>query len=306
MEYDFYTTDVFTDQRFGGNPLAVFPKAAGLDTQTMQSIAREFNLSETIFFFPPDHPQNTVKARIFTPYFEMPFAGHPTVGGAFVLATLGLVDVEIPLAHMVLEEQIGLVPVAVHTDEDGKIDKTVLSAAVIPQVSTVAPAVEQIARLLSLPPDAIQENNFAPVIIEAGSKRLFVPLNNRQGLADIKIDLGVWWNEIKLQFSDVRSVYAYCFDPERPGSNLRGRMFAIPQMGMYEDPATGSAVTGLAAYLAQKSDKFNGMLSWVMEQGFEMGRPSILEIEADLQDGVCQAIRVGGSSIMVSKGVIYL
>lgn len=306
MEYNFYTTDVFTDQKFGGNPLAVFPNAVGLDTQTMQSIAREFNLSETIFFFPPDDPQNSVKGRIFTPYFEMPFAGHPTVGGAFVLATLGVVTCDTPLTQILLEEPIGVVPVAIYAGTDGRISKTVLSAAVIPQVSVHTPTIAQIARLLNLPQQDIVVDHYAPTLIKAGSTRLFVPLKNREALAQMTVDLGIWWGELKKEFAEMTSIYAYCFDPERPGSDLRGRMFAIPQMGMYEDPATGSAVTGLAAYLAQKSDQSSGTCQWVMEQGFEMGRPSILEIEADLKDSVCQAIRVGGRSVMVSQGVIYL
>ncbi|MEM8862946.1 MAG: PhzF family phenazine biosynthesis protein [Chloroflexota bacterium] len=305
MAYDFYTTDVFTDHRFGGNPLAVFPNAAGLDTSTMQAIAREFNLSETIFFFPPDDPENTVKARIFTPYIEMPFAGHPTVGGAFILATLGLFEISGAETDIVLEEGVGSVPVKVYVD-GGKVTKTVLTAAKVPEVSKAVPPADVIAKIMNLSMADILQTDYAPTIIKSGTKRLFVPLKNRALLSKIAVDVGSWHRDIKTEFPDMSSIYAYCFDPERPGSQLRGRMFSIPGMTMYEDPATGSAVTGLASYLAQQSGQTDGTLSWVMEQGFEMGRPSILEIEADLSDSVCQAIRVGGSSVLVSKGVFYL
>ncbi len=299
MEYDFYTTDVFTTQKFGGNPLAVFPNAAGLDTPTMQKIAREFNLSETIFIFPPDDRANTVKVRIFTPYFELPFAGHPTVGGAFVLATIGQIPLDGPVTHISFEEGVGIVPISIYADDAGNVTKAVLSAAVVPEVMGDAPSAELMETVLTLEPGDVLSQDLSPEIVKAGTPRLFVPVKNRNALANIQIDVAKW----RQQLPGTRSVYAYCTDPEGGESDLRGRMFVVSDTGgMYEDPATGSAVTGLAGYLAQQSDQKDGTLRWLMEQGFEMGRPSYLEIEADIADGVCQAVRVGGASVMVSRG----
>ena len=306
MDYTFYTADVFTTTKYGGNQLAVFPEANGLSDEQMQKIAREFNLSETIFVFPPDDPQNTVKVRIFTPYVEIPFAGHPTVGGAFVLATLGRFELTGSVTDIVFEEQVGLVPIKIFADDHGHITKTELSAAQVPEILPNPPSAELTAALLSLNSEDIMTENVAPAIVKAGTARLFVPLKNRDALARLSIDLAQCRSHLADYLPDRQSIYAYCFDPEREGSDLRGRMFAIPAMGIYEDAATGSAVTGLAGYLAQQSEQTDGTLRWVMEQGFEMGRPSILDIEADVKDGACQAVRVGGSSVMVSKGTFFV
>ena len=128
MEYTFFTTDVFTDRQFGGNPLAVFPDAEGLNDEQMQLIAREFNFSETIFMFPPENEKHTYKVRIFTPTFELPFAGHPTVGGAFVLATQGYIPLNGAETQIVLEEGIGPVPVTIYADNAGRVTSTELSS----------------------------------------------------------------------------------------------------------------------------------------------------------------------------------
>lgn len=306
MDFNFYTADVFTTAKYGGNQLAVFPQASGLNDEQMQKIAREFNLSETIFIFPPDDPKNTVKVRIFTPYVEIPFAGHPTVGAAYVLATLGRIKLSGPVTEIVFEEQVGPVPIKILADSKGNVIKTELSAAQVPEVLPNPPSADVVAELLSLNPDDVVTDKVSPAIVKAGTARLFVPLKNRDALASLTVDLAKCRQHLANYLPDRQSIYAYCFDPERVGSDLRGRMFAIPAMGIYEDAATGSAVTGLASYLAQQSEQKDGTLRWVMEQGFEMGRPSILDIEADVKDGVCQAVRVGGSSVMVSKGTFFV
>ncbi len=306
MEYDFYTTDVFTDQKFGGNPLAVFPHAAGLSDHQMQQIAREFNLSETIFIVDSDltATKPIFKVRIFTPNHELPFAGHPTVGGAFVLATIGIIQPAGPVTEIIFDELIGPVPIKIFSDESGTVTGAQLSAAVMPHVVPGAPSADELAPLFGLQPGDVLSNAFSPEIVTAGTPRLFVPVKHRTALGQITLDLAQW----RKQMPNMRSAYAFCTDPEQKGSDLRGRMFVVPPngSGMYEDPATGSAVTGLAAYLTKRSSLKNGTLRWVMEQGFEMGRPSILEMEADMVDGECQAIRIAGSAVLVSKGTFFM
>ena len=303
MDYNFYTADVFTDRLFGGNPLAVFPNATGLDTDMMQMIAREFNLSETIFFFPPDDPQNTVKARIFTPGRELPFAGHPTVGGSFMLATLGLIKLDGSVTEIVCEELVGPVPVKIFADENGNVIKTELSAAKMPEFIDATPSADVIADVLSLESEDILNGRLSPEVVTAGVPFLFVPVKDRDALARSVVDVAQWRKH--LADSVAKDMFLFCFDPEREGSNVRARMYA-PSMGITEDPATGAAATAFAGYLAKRADQKNGTLRWVMEQGFEMGRPSILEIETDVKNGVSQAIRVGGSSVMVSQGTFTL
>ncbi|MFK7802386.1 MAG: PhzF family phenazine biosynthesis protein [Anaerolineae bacterium] len=308
MEYNFYTTDVFTNTQFGGNPLAVFPEAAGLSDEQMQLIAREFNLSETIFMFPPEDAAHTYKVRIFTPNHELPFAGHPTVGGAYVLATMGFIKLDGAVTEIVFEEGVGPVPIKIFADDAGNVAKAELSAAVIPEIMQGAPSAEALEQVLSLDSGDVLSEGLSPVggpspvIVKAGTPRLFAPVKDRAALGRISIDAALW----RKHLGDTRSIYVFCTDPELEDSDLRGRMFVGPASGLYEDPATGSAVTALAAYLATLSDIKNGTLRWVMEQGFEMGRPSILEMEADLVDGASQAIRVAGSSVMVSKGTFFV
>ena len=298
MDYNFYTTDVFTNTQFGGNPLAVFPEAAGLNDEQMQLIAREFNLSETIFMFPPDDPKHTAKVRIFTPARELPFAGHPTVGGAFVLAKMGFIELNGAVTEIVFEEGVGPVPIKVFADETGNITKTEFSAAKMAEFLPDAPSATVIAKILSLDPEDVLDGKWAPELVTAGVPFLYVPVKNRTVLANISIDLAEWGK----QMPDIRSAYVFCSDPELEGSDYRTRML----VGAREDPATGSATTAFAGYLAKRSDQKNGTLRWVMEQGFEMGRPSILEVETDVVGGISQAIRVAGSSVMVSKGTFFV
>ena len=149
MRYKFYTADVFTDQIFGGNPLAVFPQASGLSDAQMKKVAKELNLSEVVFIFPPTTPQATHRLRIFTPYMELPFAGHPTIGTAYVLATIGAVELVEPRTQVVFEEGVGLVPVTIRVRNQQPIF-TQLTAAQMPECGPTPPPLDEIARLISL------------------------------------------------------------------------------------------------------------------------------------------------------------
>ena len=298
--YAFYTADVFTSRRFGGNPLAVLPDARGLDEAAMMAVAREFNYSESVFVFPPDNPAHTRRLRIFTPAAEMPFAGHPTVGTAFILASIGAIELAEDLTHIIFEEGVGPVPVSIRA-VDGEPVFAQLSAARMPVVGPTPPARAELAAVLGLSVEDLLDGEYSPQAVSCGVPFLFIPVRSRADLARIRVDhklwqslLGDWW---------AREMFVFAFDPELPGSDLRARMFA-PALGIAEDPATGAAATALPGYLAPRSGQRHGTLRWKVEQGFEMGRPSILEVEADLLEGEVQAIRVGGASVMVAEGFI--
>jgi len=297
VPYQFYTADVFTDTQFGGNQLAVLPDARGLTTEQMAAITREFNYSESTFVFPPDDPKHTRRVRIFTPGGEVPFAGHPTVGTAHVLAAIG----EIPLTgaetRIVLEENVGPVPVMIRA-RDGKPEFAQLSVAKLPEVSQPTVSRERLAAILSLEPNDILDGDFAPQMVSCGLPFLIVPVTDRKALARSRLRLEPW--EESLQGTPSEMVMLFAADPERPGSDMRARMYG-PAVSIVEDPATGSACACLAGYLAARTPR-DGTLRWVVEQGFEMGRPSILETEADKKDGVITAVRVGGQTVLVSKG----
>ena len=296
-QYIFHTLDVFTDHVFGGNPLAAFPDGTGLKTEQMQAAARELNLSETVFVFPPDNPSHTRRLRIFTPGTELPFAGHPTIGTAHLLAAIGEIPLNEAETQIVFEEGIGPVPVAIRAS-NGHPVSTQLSAARMPELGPAAPDITDIAEVLSLETRDIV-SDLPPTAISCGVPFLFVMLSNLDALARARTRRDVWERTL----SSYWAPHIFLLAPSDNGPNTiyRARMFA-PAMGIDEDPATGAAATALAGYLAPLSTETNGTIQWSVDQGVEMGRPSRLEVEADLSEGVISAIRVSGSSVLVSHG----
>lgn len=295
--YVFHTLDVFTDKIFGGNPLAVFPDAVGLTTERMQTVAREFNLSETVFVFPPDNALHTRRLRIFTPGTELPFAGHPTVGTAHLLAETGDIPLDGEETRIVFEEGVGPVPVTVRAS-GGHVVSTQFSAARMPEVRPAAPSVAEIAEVLSLDPSDIV-NDPPPAAVSCGVPFLFVMLSGPDALARARTRRDAW--ERILADTWAPHLYLLARPVDAPGTALRARMFA-PAMGIDEDSATGAAATALAGYLTPLAAKTSGTLRWSLDQGVDMGRPSRLEVEADVFESGVTAIRVSGRSVMVSHG----
>ena len=300
--FQYLTADVFTSQRFGGNQLAVFPDARDIAPSLMQRIAREFNFSETTFVLPPADPKHTRRVRIFTPGGELPFAGHPTVGTAFVLATIGDIALTGAETRIVLEEGVGPVPVTIRA-RSGKAEFAQLSVAQLPEFGPPPPGAEDLARCLGLNPNDVLTGELTPEAVSCGVPFLFVPVRDRKTLARVRVRLeefervlGGYWTA---------KVFVFCDDPELPDSDFRARMFA-PTIGVPEDPATGSAACGFGGYLAKRNKRSDGTLRWIVEQGFEMGRPSLLEVEVDKRGGAITAVRVGGNSVLVTKGEIYV
>ncbi len=287
-EYAYHTTDVFTGRRFSGNPLAVFPDARGLDTATMQSLAAELNYSETTFVLPPDDPANTARVRIFNRTAEMPFAGHPNVGTACVLARLGLVRDPV----LKFEELAGLVEVRLTGDDSAEID-----APQPLQVKGELP-VDAIAACLSLDPAQISTRDHKPVEATVGVDFVFTALAP-EALARANPDLGAFRRLADSSgLTDRLSIFLYAHD----GSGIRARMFA-PLSGTWEDPATGSANATLAALLLSLTD--DESLAYRAIQGVEMGRPSELSLRAwRAPDGVRAS--VGGPCVPVFSGRVGL
>ena len=295
----FHTLDVFTDERFGGNPLAVVMEAGGLSTRLMQAIAREFNLSETVFVLSATDPRATHKVRIFTPARELPFAGHPTIGTAILLAQLG--EGQTGETSVVLEEGVGVVPVAVRLERD-RPGYAQLTTPRLPEGGPPPPPAAALAELLSLPTAAIVDDaGDRPEAYSCGLPYLMVPLRDRSDLAQAGMVEERWRRTLRDYWAP--DVYVFCRDPELAGSSIRARLFAS-QAGVVEDPATGSAAVALAGYLTRRTPIHNGTLQWTVEQGFEMGRPSLLYLEAVLAGGAVRAVRLGGAAVRVSEGTL--
>ncbi|PIG93728.1 PhzF family phenazine biosynthesis protein [Gloeocapsopsis sp. IPPAS B-1203] len=300
-KYRFYTADVFTDVIFGGNQLAVFPDARGIPDSLMQKIAREFNLSETAFVFPPVQSDRTKQLRIFTPGTELPFAGHPTIGTAHVLAAIGEILLE-EETTVIFEEGVGPVNVVIYA-QNGQPVSAYLSAAQLPQVGPNPPEPSILAAILGLHEDDLLVGEWSSAAVSCGVPFLFVPVRDRNALRQASVSREHWNSYLKTFWAP--HLYVFCFDPELPGSDLRARMFA-PAMGIEEDPATGAAASALAGYLGDRNSISDGVIQWIVEQGFEMNRPSIINVQAQKVDGQIVAVRVGGQSVMVSEGVIEI
>ena len=295
---------MFTETRFGGNQLAVLPKADGLTPDQMQQITREFNFSETAFVFPAK-AGHTRHVRIFTPASEIPFAGHPNVGTAFILGTVGELG-EINSPHSIIfEEEAGLVSVSIHAAE-GKIVSCELAA---PQALSLGKTIEPelIASAVSVNRDDIVTDTHDPQVCSVGLPFVFTELRDRAALERARINISGF--EALRDLGVNPQMYLYTrvdeSEPDGHGFDIRARMFA-PLSGVAEDPATGSANCTLGGLLADHEQVTSGMFSWRIAQGVEMGRPSTLIARAEKKDGVVTGMWIGGASVLVSEGTIYL
>ena len=295
MGYRYYICDVFTDTRFGGNQLAVLPEAHGLSDRQMQQVAREFNFSETAFVLPAEQG-HTRRVRIFTPTAEVPFAGHPNIGTAFVLATTGAFGPIDSSITVTFEERAGLVPIAIHRRQ-GRLWCQLSAPERLSLGETVS--AEVLASAVSLAPEDVVTTTHRPRVASVGLPFLVAELRDRSALERARVS-GQGFDALVAR-GVVPDVHLYT----RSGDefDIRARMFA-PFDGVPEDPATGSANCALAGLLSHYEAATDGTSAWRIAQGVEMGRPSVLEASAEKRGGVVAVTRVGGASVLVSEGII--
>ncbi len=301
-QFRYLTCDVFTAERFGGNQLAVFPDARGIPDELMLPITREFNYSETTFVLPARDAANTRHVRIFTPGGEVPFAGHPTVGTAHVLASIGEISLTGDLTKIVFEEGVGPVPVSIRS-RGGVPEFCQLSVAKLPEIGPPPPDAAALAAVLGLGAEDLLGGKWQPQALSCGLPFLFVPVRDLGAVARSRVKIDLW--EETLAGTWAPEIFVFAHGGERAGSDFHARMFA-PGVSVPEDPATGSANAALAGYLAARSERRDGMLRWRVEQGFEMGRPSIVEVEADVVAGEVTGVRVGGGTVVVCEGAMTI
>lgn len=295
MRYRYFICDVFTDTRFGGNQLAVLPEATGLSDRQMQQIAREFNFPESTFVFPPE-AGHTRKVRIFTPATEMPFAGHPNVGTAFVLATAGELGPVEDSTAITFEEKAGLVPITIQK-QDGRI-RCELKA---PQRLSLGKAVsaEMFAEAVSLDPGDIVTRTHPPQVASVGLPFLIAEIKDRDALKRARAH-APGLEAIQAQ-GITPDVHLYIHSGDE--FDIRARMFA-PFDGVPEDPATGSANCALAELLTTHKSEQDGSFQWRIAQGVELGRPSILAARTEKRNGEVVGTWIGGDCVLVSEGWI--
>ena len=298
----YQTTDVFTQQIFGGNQLAVIPDGQGIGGDLMQAIAAEFNYSETVFLLPPDQPGHLARLRIFTPAEELPFAGHPIIGAAFILTRLGRLRPD-PAAKATLGTTAGPVAIEVEWRSDGSFYGQ-LTAPRPPSFTSHDLPAGLLARALGLAEGDLSFPAGEPCwVVSGGLPFLIVPVATQSGVERASIDLPAWRELVEITGVPQVSLFSPCDDPTR--ADWHTRMFA-PGLGVNEDPATGSAAVALGAWLARASSLPDASLHWIFEQGIEIGRPSRLEVKVEKVDGTITSLHVGGSAVAVAEGVLTL
>jgi trans-2,3-dihydro-3-hydroxyanthranilate isomerase len=303
MQFTYHTLDVFTEQRFGGNPLAVVHDADALSSEQMQQIAGEFNLSETVFLLKAENPAHSARVRIFTPQKELPFAGHPTIGAAALLGELrapvlnGERD-----ALIVLEQSIGTVRVGVRM-KTGAAAFAEFDAPKLPAEAGALPAPELLAAGLGLSPNEIGFENHKPLCYAAGNTFAFVPISTLDAIRRAHVNGAHWARAFEEQ--GVIGAYIYTRQCLHTTSSFHVRMFA-PGVGVTEDPATGSAAVCFAGVVHQFDGLQDGIHRRTIEQGYEMGRPSLIMLSLVVEGGRLSTVRIGGSAVRVAEGTITI
>ena len=294
MRRRYFTLDVFTTTRFAGNPLAVVLESGGLETAAMQAVAREFNLPETVFVYPSDDPKHRARIRIFTPGREIPFAGHPTVGAAVLLAHLDGGDAT---RDVVLAEQIGPVVCSVRLHPGG--GSASFDIPKLPENLGPVPDLGKLAAALSVAPADLGCDGYRPERWTAGNPMVFVPVKDMAAVARARPDMGRWGEVFGP--NDPQAAYVFCREVVQPGHAFHARMFA-PGLGVFEDPATGSAVAAFAGPLT--AGHRDGKHAFTIEQGYEMNRPSLIHLSLTIHGGALAGAAVGGDAVLVSEGTI--
>lgn len=301
MPYPYVTVDVFTDTPFGGNPLAVVTDGQGLSDRQMQQIATEFNYSETTFILPPANPAHTAQVRIFTPTREVPFAGHPNVGTALVVAWAGACLGRAVGDQLLFEEGAGLVPVSIERDTDGQAVRATLTA---PQKVRVGDEVDpaRIAACCGLDPSQVDTTVHRPVLATVGLDFIMARVTDRAALSAAAPDTAAFAKHAPAMPAPDIHLYV-------PGDgkavDLHTRMFA-PLDGVPEDPATGSANAALVGLLAHLDARQDCVLDLRIAQGEDMGRPSLLHGTARKVFGTVEEIHIGGGAVPMMSGSLQL
>jgi trans-2,3-dihydro-3-hydroxyanthranilate isomerase len=299
MQLEFETVDVFTDRRFGGNPLAVVFNGEQLTAAQMQTVAGEFNLAETTFVLPPSEAANTAQVRIFTPKSELPFAGHPNVGTAFVLASRGAVFGQAIGDRLVFEETAGLVPLELIKEGVSVVGARLTAPQPLSSGPDLSP--ELVAAACSLAADDIETRHHMPCTASCGTTFVFAELRTRRALEAAQPRSEAFSRNFP---AGANGIHLYLRDGA-DGIDIRARMFA-PLLGVPEDPATGSANAALAGLLASFRPEPDLALELRIAQGIEMGRPSLLEASAEKRGGKVAEIRLGGRCVAVMNGTIEI
>lgn len=300
----YFVLDVFTNEALSGNPLAVVLEGEGLSDDRMQKIAAEFNLSETVFVLPPDNPAHNASLRIFTPVRELPFAGHPTVGAAFLLGLQRFPEIDGEMDCVtLLEEKVGLVRARVKVSGDKSGEATFAIPQLSAKIEVALGSKDEIAAALGLHIHEIGFENHVPTVYSAGVPYVMVPIKDLGAMERARPVMSSW--STAFSHSGYGDIYLYTRETVRHDSSFHARMFA-PDMGILEDPATGSAAAAFAGTICQFDKPVDGSHQLIIEQGFEMGRASLIHLELEIEEGGLKSACIGGQAVVVASGTLFV
>lgn len=301
MKYNYYIADVFTKQIFSGAQIAVFPNAEGLSKQQMQLVARELNLSETVFVFHPDKQITSRVMRIFSPLGEIDFAGHPIIATAYVLAHCGDIQLNGAVTPMVFEQNTGPVNVNISA-EDGKPSFVQFTRKVSSIIDRFTPSDEELASFLSLQPSEFDHKKYYARLVSCGVPYLIVPVWRYESVRTAKFNYAAWSQSIAPQTAAQEILL---FSPKTPyaDADFNARLLG-PRIGIQDDPPVGSAMPAFASYLCSFDFMQKGTYTFTVDRGEQSNRRSVLNLEMDHKGEGMLTIRVGGAAVMVVEGVM--
>lgn len=302
MNYKYYIADVFTRQIFNGAQIAVFPNADGLSSQQMKLVARELNLTETVFVF---HQDDAVKRRmrIFTPQGEIDFAGHPVIATAFVLASCGDIVLSEKYTPVVFEQNVGPISANI-TNYNGKPDFIQFTGKVSPIVDRFAPPDGELASFLSIPEGQIDHKKFNTRLVSCGFPYLVVPVYNYETVRKARFNFQAWSQSIAPQTA-AQEILLFSAKTPFQDADFNARLVG-PNIGLHDDPPVGTAMPAFAAYLCSFEHMKKGTYTFAVDRGEASNRRSVLNLEMDHKGEDTLTIRVGGEAVMVAEGVMTI
>ena len=303
MNYNYYIADVFTRQIFNGAQIAVFPNADGLSNQQMKLVARELNLTETVFVFHPDSESTTRKMRIFSPLGEINFAGHPIIATAYVLGSCGDIKLTEAITPVVFEQNVGPIDVNISANQ-GKPFFVQFSRKVSSIVDRFAPSNEEIASFLSIQESELDHKKYYPRLLSCGLPYLIVPVWSYETVRNAKFNYSAWSQSIAPQTAAQEILL---FAPKTPfvDSDFNARLLG-PRIGIHEDPPIGSAIPAFASYLCSFEHTRKGTHTFAVDRGDALSRRSVLNVEMDHKGLEQLALRIGGEAVMVAEGMMTI
>ena len=303
MKYDYYIADVFTTQLFNGAQIAVFPNADGLSDTTMKLLAKEMNLSETVFVFHTEQSDNKRLMRVFSPKKELDFAGHPIIATAYILGCCGDIPLTKAVTDIVLEQNVGPIDVSI-TAVDGKPTFVQFARKVVSIIDRFAPTDEELASFLSIKQSELDHKKYSPRLVSCGFPYLIVPVWNYETVRQAKFNSAAWSQSIAPQTAAQEILL---FAPKTPfvDSDFNARLLG-PHIGLYDDPPIGSAMPAFASYLCSFPHTQKGTHAFAVDRGDADSRRSVINLEMDNKGHEQLALRVGGGAVLFAQGTIDL